>query len=73
MKIRDETNKEHLAVRVYHMPAEQGEPVDETSCFMLGCKQSRTFLECTEDNFLVNILDKPTRRVTGTGDLTSAE
>lgn len=25
------------------------------------CKQSRRLLECTEDNFLVLVLDKPTR------------
>lgn len=26
-----------------------------------GCKQSRTPLECLEDNLLVQVLDKPTR------------
>lgn len=28
----------------------------------MGCKQLRRLLECTEDNFLVQALDKPSRR-----------
>lgn len=33
----------------------------------VGCKQSSRLLECTEDNFLVQVLDKPSRSVTGPG------
>ena len=40
---------------------------------MVGCKQSSRLLECVEDNFLVQVLDKPTRGKALLDLFTSAE
>lgn len=88
VKVRDRTSKGQLVVRIYYMPPDREESVDEAflcqlqevSCSQVpvltgdfnhpntcwqdntvSCKQSRRLQKSIDGNFLVQLLDRPTR------------